>query len=177
MKIAHNIGTIKDPNYNTREEIIACQEEIGFDGIYENVYHNMDVLEGKKGIFFIMGHFVGGDNTFDIKNVPQYERYCTLDQIMEMCEKYDFELGWHTWNHPDLTKFYNRRQIMEELVLPDWLPNCKHFAYPYGKFNDLVIQCVKDAGFEKAWSVTQGSRNPNEKDHNFKIYRNHITIP
>ena len=50
----------------------------------------------------------------------------------------------------------------------------RYFAYPYGKFNDLVIECVKDAGFEKAWSVTQGSQDPNEKDWRYKIYRPYL---
>lgn len=174
MKIVHNIGTIKDPNYNTREQIINCHEELGFDGIYLNVYENMDVLEGKKGIFFVMGNFLGGDNAFDLANVPKLEKYCTLDQIQQMCEKYDFEIGWHTYNHPDLTKFLNKRLIMEEVMPPSWLPNCKYFAYPYGRFNNLVVECVKEAGYEKAWSVTQGCKNPLSTDHKYKLFRNHI---
>jgi hypothetical protein len=48
------------------------------------------------------------------------------------------------------------------------------FAYPYGNYNDLVIKCVKKAGFNFAWSVTQGSNDINEIDYNYKIYRNYI---
>jgi hypothetical protein len=48
------------------------------------------------------------------------------------------------------------------------------FAYPYGRYNDLVVQCVKEAGFKEAYSVTQGSTNPNDPDHQFKIYRDYI---
>ena len=50
----------------------------------------------------------------------------------------------------------------------------KYFAYPYGLFNDLVVECVKELGYEKAWSVTQGSRNPNEKDYDYKLYRPYL---
>jgi hypothetical protein len=52
--------------------------------------------------------------------------------------------------------------------------NIKHFAYPYGTFNDLVIECVKEAGFKVAYSVTQGSQDRADVDHHFKIYRDYI---
>ena len=50
----------------------------------------------------------------------------------------------------------------------------KYFAYPYGNFNQLAIDCVKQVGFEQAWSVTQGSQNPNELDFIFKQYRPYL---
>ncbi len=172
MKLAHNIGNTIHPNYNTREQILACNEPIGFDGIYKNVYDNQDVLVGKSGIMFVMGDFVGEDNSFDLPNVPRLEKYCTLDQVFELCEKYNFELGWHTWSHRDLT-LLSREEIISEVTPPMGM-NIKHFAYPYGTFNDLVIECVKEAGYEKAYSVTQGSQDPNDPDYNFKIYRDYI---
>jgi len=173
MKLAHNIGTTQHINYNTREQIIACNEPIGFDGIYLNVYENRDVLVGKTGIMFVMGDYVGESNVFDLPNVPRIEQYCTLDQVMELCGEYNFELGWHTWSHRDLTKL-SKEEIMSEIQPPMGF-TMKYFAYPYGTFNDLVIECVKEAGYEKAYSVTQGSRDPNDPDYNFKIYRDYIT--
>ncbi len=89
MKLAHNIGDYNHPNYNTREQILACNEPIGFDGIYLNVYENQDVLKDKSGIMFVMGDFMGGDNHFDLAHVPALERYCTWEQVYELCAKYD----------------------------------------------------------------------------------------
>lgn len=170
LTLAHNIGNHFHSNYHTREQIIASLSPIGFDGIYRNVYENMDVLEGKKGIFFVMGNYIGGDNTFDLNYVPQLEKYCTWDEINEMVDKYDFELGWHTWSHPDLTNL-GYEEIMKEITPPFPM---KYFAYPYGRFNSLVVDCVKKAGFEYAWSVTQGSTNPNEENYKYKIFRNYL---
>lgn len=170
MKLAHNIGTYNHPNYNTREQILACEEPIGFDGIYKNVYDNQDVLVGKSGIMFVMGDFMGGNNHFDLAHVPALEDYCTWEQVYELCAKYDFKLGWHTWSHRDLTKL-SREEIMFEVTPPFPM---QYFAYPYGTYNDLVIECVKEAGFKAAYSVIQGSRDVNEKDYNFKIYRDYI---
>lgn len=170
MVLVHNIGTEKHSNYHTREQILASTQPLGFDGIYKNVYDNQDVLTGKSGVFFVMGNFLGADNAFDLANVPKLEQYCTMEQVQEMCTKYNFEIGWHTWSHPDLTKL-TEEEVMREIVPPYPM---RYFAYPYGLFNDMVINCVKRAGYQKAWSVTQGSKNIKDKDHNFKIYRPYL---
>jgi peptidoglycan/xylan/chitin deacetylase (PgdA/CDA1 family) len=171
MKLAHNIGNHKHSNYHTREEILACTDEIGFDGIYLNVYENQDVLVNKSGIMFIMGNYLGKDNSFDLQYVPALERYCTLEQVQELCELYNFELGWHTWSHPDLTQI-SIAQLEQELKAPF---DCKYFAYPYGAFNDTVVQAVKDAGYERAWSVHQGTWDASTKDWQYKINRNYVS--
>jgi peptidoglycan/xylan/chitin deacetylase (PgdA/CDA1 family) len=49
-----------------------------------------------------------------------------------------------------------------------------YFAYPYGRFNQVVVDVVKQAGFKEAWSVNQGSHNENEKDHIFKQFRPYL---
>ena len=170
MVLAHNIGTENHSNYHTREQVLACNDMIGFDGIYKNVYDNQDILKTKSGVFFVMGDYIGKDNSFDLPNVPKLEQYCTLEEIDEMCNKYNFTIGWHTWSHPDLTKL-SKDEIIKEITPPRPM---KYFAYPYGNFNDLVIECVKEAGYEKAWSVTQGSLSVFEKDHRYKIYRPYL---
>ena len=171
MKLAHNIGNHKHSNYHTREVILACQDEIGFDGIYLNVYENKDILTNKSGIMFVMGNYYGKDNSFDLKYVPALETYCTLEQVQELCEEFNFELGWHTWNHPDLTKLSISE--MEKEITPPF--PCRYFAYPYGIFNDDVVKVVKDAGYERAWSVHQGTLDINEPDWQFKIRRDYVS--
>jgi peptidoglycan/xylan/chitin deacetylase (PgdA/CDA1 family) len=170
MVLAHNIGDINHSNYNTRQQIKDCIEPIGFDGIYANVYDNRELLMKKSGIFFVMGDYVGKDNTFDLPNVPQLERYCTWDEIMEMMRLFDFKLGWHTWSHRDLTTL-NDSEVIKEITPPFKMD---YFAYPYGRFNDRVIELVKDAGYQMAYSVTQGSRDVSDPNHNFKIYRRYL---
>lgn len=171
MMLAHNIGIVKHSNYNTRGQILSCQHPIGFDGIYKSVYDNQDILEGKSGILFVMGNYVGKDNSFEYPyHVPQLEKYCTWSEIRELTDKYDFELGWHTWSHPDLTQI-PRSEMVKEITPPFPM---EYFAYPYGKYDQVVLDCVKQAGFKKAWSVTQGSQDIKEANHDFKIYRNYI---
>ena len=40
---------------------------------------------------------------------------------------------------------------------------------------DGVVQIVKEAGYEKAYSVTQGTLDINVPDYQFKIHRNYVS--
>ena len=171
LRLAHNIGTEKHSNYHTREQILACQDPIGFDGVYKNVYDNKDVLKGKSGIMFVMGNYIGRDNKFDIQNVPKEERYCTLEEVKEMCDEFDFEIGWHTWSHR-LLHTLSDKEIKQEVTAPF---ETKYFRYPFGDYgDDRVIEIVKSAGYEAAWCVTQGVRNMDMPNAKYKIYSNYV---
>jgi hypothetical protein len=129
---------------------LDCNDVLTFDGVYKNVLENVDVLKGKQVMLFIMGKYMGGDNTFDLPNVPKLEHYCSYDNIASIgAEIESLEVGWHTWSHPDLTTL-TKEEIMKEITPPFPM---KSFAYPYGRYNDLVIECVKEAGYERAFSV------------------------
>jgi len=170
MALAHNVGGINHSNYNTRQQILDCTDPISFDGIYRNVYENQDILKNKSGIFFVMGNYVGKDNQFDLHNVPRLETYCTWEEINDMVFKYNFEIGWHTWSHPDLTTL-SEEDILKEITPPIPMDT---FAYPYGRYSDKVIELVKRVGYKKAFSVTQGATDINTRDYNYKIFRRYI---
>ena len=172
MRLAHNIGNEKHSNYHTREEILACKEPIGFDGVYRNVYENQDVLEGKSGIMFVVGNHLGGTNECDLANVPKVEHYCTLDEVKELCNLYAFEIGWHTWSHRNLCTL-SEKEIVQEITAPF---ETKYLRYPYGEYCDKVIGCVKRAGYEKAYSVTQGVTDHQSRIKNlpYKIFSNYV---
>lgn len=165
MRLAHNIGNEKHSNYHTREQILACDEPIGFDGVYRNVYKNQDVLRNKSGIMFVMGNYLGSNNEFDLSNVPRVESYCTLAEVKELCNRYDFEIGWHTWSHRNLC-LLSQKEIMQEITAP--FPT-KYLRYPHGAYNDLVVECAQIAGYEKAYAVTQGV-----PDDPYRLYSNYV---
>jgi hypothetical protein len=168
MKLLHNIAESPSrlphikANYNTREQVAACDEPLSFDGIYKNVHDNMDVLIGKDVLLFVVGDTVGGDNSFD-EGMP-LEVYCDWNEIMEIVLECKAKLGWHTWSHPDLTTL-TYEEIIKEITPPFPMDD---FAYPYGKFNDDCIKAVKEVGFKRAWSVTQGN------DGQFTLLRQYL---
>jgi peptidoglycan/xylan/chitin deacetylase (PgdA/CDA1 family) len=65
----------------------------------------------------------------------------------------------------------SRQQLIQEITPP--FP-CRYFAYPYGAYNNEVVQAVKNAGYERAWSVRQGTLDTSVPDWQFKIYRDYV---
>lgn len=142
--LLHNIGHYNNSNYNTWREVKEAKGILTFDGVYRNVYDNKDLLKDKKVILFIMGDYVGKDNSFDKKMPLEY--ICDWNEIMELV--YDgAELGWHTWSHRDLRKLSDQELIKE--VLPPF--PMKYFAYPYGRVDKRVESVVKSLGYEAAF--------------------------
>lgn len=157
VRLLHNIGESPTnqahvrANYNTREEIQGCSDRLTFDGIYENVWLNRDILVGRTCLLFVMGDYIGKDNSFDVGMPP--ERYCTESQLADLVAD-GHQLAWHTWSHPDLTTL-SEDEIRRELDAP---PSYRtELAYPYGRFNETVMNIAREMGYQRAWSVTQGT--------------------
>lgn len=149
--LIHNIGRspsslshIKS-NYNTKKEVLACPDLLTFDGVYSSVYKHKDIL--KPSILFVVGDYIGKDNSFDT-GMP-HETFCTWEQLKEL-ESEGHTLGWHTHSHPDLTKL-SYQEAKKEMTAP-W--PCTDFAYPFGKFNNSLIEIAKELGYQRAWAVT-----------------------
>ena len=157
MILLHNIGDEKHSNYNTREQILACNEALSFDGVYRNVWENREILKGKDVILFVGGDTIGGDNAFDLQNVPKLERFCSMKELDEF---ENVKLGWHTWSHRDLTTLSDR-ELRIELSCPS--PFRERIAYPYGKFDERVIKFAKEMGFKEGYSVTEGDGSEYQK--------------
>jgi peptidoglycan/xylan/chitin deacetylase (PgdA/CDA1 family) len=91
-----------------------------------------------------------------------YEAYLTPQQILEMDKSGLITFGAHTKDHPDLTKLA-KKTVFNEIKgskndLEFLLKKPIHwFAYPYGAYNESVIQTVRSAGFEGALSTIIGS--------------------
>lgn len=158
MRLLHNIGTFHHSNYNTREHVAACQEQLSFDGIYLNVWENRDLLLNRKEktILFVMGNYIGEDNKFDMHNGLPFERYCNWYQLLTLERSYNCELAWHTYSHQDLTKLTDQ-EVLDEITPPFPM---RFLAYPYGAVNERVASLAASVGYEAAYSVNQGNGSP-----------------
>ena len=92
-----------------------------------------------------------------------------LRQIKEL-KKASWELGYHTRTHPDL-RFINKKRLEEEIVMSkkglekELGYKIKYFAYPYGLFSKEVIDIVKKAGYEYAFTVSGGKLNSDKSTY------------
>lgn len=157
MKLLHNIShTILNSNYNTPHQINACDDRLSFDGVYISVWsHRHLLLERKETtILFIMGNYMGGDNSFD-QGMPR-EYYCDYWHILDLVTNYHCEVGFHSWSHRNLT-LLSDEEVIKEVTPPFPM---KYFAYPYGNVDSRVEEIVRSVGYEDAWSVNQGHGGP-----------------
>lgn len=98
--------------------------------------------------------------TFYIAPGYVVERRLKEEDIKKIAKNKLFELGGHTMSHRILTSLSKKERYNEINDGREWLeainPKTKYitsFCYPKGKYNDEIIQDVKDAGFLEARTV------------------------
>jgi hypothetical protein len=164
MYLLHSIGNLLHPNYNSREQV-AQFDSLSFDGVYRNVFLQRDIIRGKDVTLFVVGASIGRDNSFD--HGQPHEMFCNWVEIEQLVDG-GATLGWHTWTHPDLTTL-GYEEILREVTPPRAM---SRFAYPFGKFNPIVLAAVKEAGFTEAFSVGVGDGSTFQQRRSYLPFHN-----
>jgi glycosyltransferase involved in cell wall biosynthesis len=134
---------------------------ITFDGIYKNVLeYAMPVLKHFDYPFelFLTSDYIGQGNEFD--TVEPNASFVTYEELT-LLKLNKGRLQWHTKSHPNLKNVQDQDIIYKELTIPDNIKQLDPegftwFAYPYGEFNELIVQEVKKR-FKGAVSCIQGN--------------------
>jgi peptidoglycan/xylan/chitin deacetylase (PgdA/CDA1 family) len=149
--------TFKDILYNREGKLII----LTFDDGLSCHYQVMKILEsyGMKGVFFIECATIGN------------RKYLKREQVIEIAKK--MEVGSHTINHPWLKKWPEttiRYELTESKKILEGLTGEQviSVAYPYGNYNDLVVDTAIEAGYLFGrttdeyvnWDGTQSLRIP-----------------
>lgn len=111
-------------------------------------------------------------NKYNIKK----EEGCTLDmnQLLELNNKQNISFGSHTITHANLSienelniknELLNSKNFLETILKKE----VNHIAYPYGKYNEKVIQISKNIGYKTA--VTTKDYWVSKKDNQYEIPR------
>lgn len=117
-----------------------------------------------NAIFFIVAGFIGKMNIWDPFFIGRYRH---LDgRMLRELRKLGFFVGSHSLYHHDLTRIdmatlrreiIDSKKLIEDIIGEDVL----FFSYPYGRFNERVIEMVVEAGYKLAFaSSTAPLSNP-----------------
>lgn len=149
-----------------KREIPAKTVVLTFDDGYEDNYSNaFPVL--KKYNFPATIFLTKGDTQLKMLN---------REQIKEMHDSGLIDFEPHTINHPKLSKTDLKeaeKEILEskKIIEKELNKKCRFFAYPYGDYNEKIIDIVKN-NFELALTVEKGKVDLSGKL--FEIKRNSI---
>lgn len=159
---------LDDYDINNNNHIV-----ITFDGVYRNVLeYALPILKHFNYPFelFITSDYLGLENDFD--SLESNASFTNEAELFELI-KGGGRLQWHTRRHVNFKNVYDLKFITEELTIPESIKKIdgkgfSWFAYPYGEFNEIVLEEVKKY-FKGAVSCIQG----NEKD----VYKlNRLTV-
>ncbi|MBI5787633.1 MAG: polysaccharide deacetylase family protein [Candidatus Schekmanbacteria bacterium] len=133
---------------------------ISFDDGYEdNFTAAVPVMDkyGYKATIFISTAFIGDSNRWEDPAFPRL-KMMNRDQIMELAKR-GHTIGGHTHGHinmaaQDLTKVKEDLAAARRFLFQDIKSKFIPFAYPFGKYNQNIIDLIQQEGYSCA--VTAG---------------------
>lgn len=135
---------------------------VTFDDGFEDNYLNAFPILKKYGIKATI-YLVPNQKTnhWEEKNTSVLSNLLDEKQILEMQDSGLIEFGSHTLSHVNLSKIDDKELLNELVKSKKEVENitkkeCEAFAYPYGKFDDNIIDNVKKAGYKNATVVKRG---------------------
>lgn len=134
---------------------------ISFDDGYADNFSACEIL-AKRGMvasWFVVSHHLGGKSDWAGSEIPKLPML-TPGQVREM-RSAGMEIGSHSASHVRLTDLeasdLARELATSKSLLEDLLGTfVGSLAYPYGCFDDRVLQAARDAGYERACTTQSG---------------------
>ncbi len=172
----HYVATVEEVVQYVRGEILLPKGSICLtfdDGYKSNTYYAAPILRdfGFKATVFAITSFYDDEYQADYDATSlQHMTERDLESAADVIDQQS-----HTWyNHNQLSsQSYN--EIYNDLMLSQSVDENRFFAYPYGMYNSTVINAVRDAGFEAAFTTERDGARPG--DAIYEIPRYTITSP
>jgi len=123
----------------------------GFESFYTFVY---PILREKNipAVLFLLGGFTGARPSWDYRAGSR--KHLTHDEITELKADPLVTICSHSRSHPDLRKLSDRKLKSE--IRPS-VPGAEpHFSYPFGAFDDRVVDSIRLNVFESGFCTLNG---------------------
>ena len=136
----------------------------GYEDNYLNAFPILKKYDFKATIYLVPNQKT---NHWEEKNTSVLSNLLNEKQILEMQNSGLIEFGSHTLSHVNLSTI-NDEQLLNELkkskeeVEKIINKECEAFAYPYGKFDDKIVNAVKKTGYKNATVVKRGLFEQND---------------
>lgn len=145
------------------------------DGFYDILFFGFPVFKNLnlKVIIFVVVDFISTERVWERYKDYERDRFLKWEEVIYMAEE-GIEFGSHTLTHPHLTEI-SEEKAKEEIfiskkIIEDKIgKEVKFFCYPYGEFNEKIIEMVKMAGYKGA--VVTPKKFSNFKSHPFNLRR------
>lgn len=147
-------GTLQDGSF-----VLSFDD--GFFSVYEHAFPLLSEMGWPATVFLVSG-LIGKTDEWTRHDKPAGGAYPLLGrrEIEEMA-RHGFSFHSHSRTHPDLRRL-PRSGLIEELAgarrdLEDLLGRPVPFlAYPYGWYDENVVEATKEAGYRAAFSAQPG---------------------
>ncbi len=136
----------------------------GYEDNFTNAFPVLQKYNFKATIYLVPNQTI---NHWEEKNTSILSNLLNNEQILQMQNSGLVEFGSHTLSHVNLSKtdeFQLEKELIESKKEIEKITNkeCEAFAYPYGKFDDKIVQAVKNAGYKNATVVKRGLFEQND---------------
>jgi peptidoglycan/xylan/chitin deacetylase (PgdA/CDA1 family) len=123
------------------------------DGYADNLYTAMPIMQKYNmiGNVFVIANWIGKENKWE--NFGKAPTVTMTEQELQEWQNAGNYIGSHTVSHPNLN-LCDKLQLIEELSHSkkslDLIAgtDIKSICYPYGNFNNLVIEAAREAGYK-----------------------------
>ena len=156
-------GTCKIP----RKSILITMDD-GYQSNYDLAFSLLKKYDMHAVVFYLGMNEDGENKTF-----------MDLETINKIYKKYpNIEIASHSYNlHEKGAINQEKEKILKDIKKMKKIVNSKYYAYPFGEYNDNMLESLKETGYKMAFTFGPGEehRKASRKDDKYLIPRLNIS--
>ncbi len=157
----NDVAEVLDGDKAIDSDAVAVTFDDGFEDFHRNAFPILTRFNVPATLFMVSDR-VGGDNDWMHRGGSPKRKLLSQSQLSEIADS-GIVIGSHTRTHPKLNEISGDQSLLHQEVsnskheLENQLDReIQHFAYPYGLYDDTVVESVKQSGYRTACSTRSG---------------------